>query len=257
MVTFLYSLSDFSVAILFGSVIALAFAAAPFLRVRLVGQVSEAHSENARTTMTTIMGFTGVVLAFSLVQAQGNLRSVQRTVASEAMQLNQIDRLLTSYGDPKVAAIRSAARTYAESVVTDEWPRLSEHGTSPQTSDLFRELSQQVLAIQPTPGRENIIYGDLVKILDQLAEGREDRLNATDLGLQPIFWGVIIFLTVLLVAVCAFIEPQRALFLGSLGAGLALLITLVFIFDQPFLGDASVSPDPIAKVLQIMSARPS
>ena len=110
MIAFLYSLSDLSVAILFGSGVALVFAIAPLLRVRLFGHVSEANSEIARTTMTTITGFTGVVLAFSLVQAQGNLRSVERTVANEALQLNQMDRLLTDYGDAKLATIREAVR---------------------------------------------------------------------------------------------------------------------------------------------------
>ena len=131
MIAFLYSLSDLAVAILFGSGVALLFAVAPLLRVRLLGHVSEANSEIARTTMTTITGFTGVVLAFSLVQAQGNLRSVEKTVANEALQLNQMDRLLTDYGDTKLAAIREAVRAYAESVVADEWPQLSEHGIGP------------------------------------------------------------------------------------------------------------------------------
>ena len=42
MIAFLYSLSDLSVAILFGSGVALVFAIAPLLRVRLFGHVSEA-----------------------------------------------------------------------------------------------------------------------------------------------------------------------------------------------------------------------
>jgi hypothetical protein len=71
MITFRYSLSNISVVILFGGLTALVFAAAPLLRKRLLGQVTEAHSEIARTTMTTVTGFTGVVLAFSLLQAQG------------------------------------------------------------------------------------------------------------------------------------------------------------------------------------------
>src|SRR3954447_15670488 len=106
MIAFLYSLSDLTAAVLFGPALALAFAVAPLLRERLFGQVSEANSEIARTTMTAITGFTGVVLAFSLVQAQGNLRSVEKTVANEALQLQQMDRLLTDYGDAKLAAIR-------------------------------------------------------------------------------------------------------------------------------------------------------
>jgi Protein of unknown function (DUF4239) len=259
MIAFLYSLSDLVVAILFGSGVALVFAVAPLLRVRLFGHVSEANSEIARTTMTTITGFTGVVLAFSLVQAQGNLRSVEKTVANEALQLNQMDRLLTDYGDAKLATIRGAVWVYAESVVADEWPQLSEHGSSQHTADLFRTLSQLVLAIQPTPGRESAIYADLVKTVDQLAESREDRLGETDLGLPPIYWEVIGVLLALLVGCAAFVEPRcgRVLSLGGLGAGLALLVTLVFVFDQPFLGNVSVRPDPIVGALQIMHARPN
>jgi hypothetical protein len=255
MITFLYSLSDLNAVALFGTVIALMFAGAPLLRIRVLGQVSEAHSEIARTTMTTVTGFTGVVLAFSLVQAQANLRSIEKTVATEAVQLNQMDRLLTSYGDPNVAEIRAVVRAYAGSVVTDEWPRLSEHSGSSHTGDLFRVLSQQVLAIRPTSGHENVIYGDLVKILDQLAESREELLDASDLGLPPIFWEVITFLTLLLVTFCAFVEPQRAVFLGGLGAGLGVLIGLVVVFDQPFLGKGSLTPDPIVRVLHIISTR--
>ena len=101
-----------------------------------------------------------------------------------------------------------------------------------------------------------MIYADLVKLADQLAESREDRLNATDLGLPPIFWEAIALLTVLLVGFAAFVEPRRAraMSLGGLGAGLALLIALVFIFDQPFLGDVSVTPDAIVKALSAMRA---
>jgi hypothetical protein len=82
-------------------------------------------------------------------------------------------------------------------------------------------------------------------------------LVETDLGLPPIYWEVIGFLLALLVGFAAFVEPRRGrvLSLGGLGAGLALLVTLVFIFDQPFLGNVSVRPDPIVKALQIMHAR--
>jgi hypothetical protein len=254
MVVFIYSLSDLNLTILFTSMAALAFTAAPLLRVHLLGHVSEATSETARTTMTMITGFTGAVLAFSLVQAQGNLRSVEKIVAAEAMQLSQVDRLLTSYGDANVAAIRESVRAYAESIVSDEWPKLSAHDNSRRTADLFRVLSRQILAIQPTPGRGTVIYGDLVRIADQLAESRQGRLEATDLGLPPIFWGAIGFLMLLLVIYSAFVEPRRAISLGGVGAGLALLISLVFIFDQPFLGQVSATPDPVQRMLEVMSA---
>ena len=102
-----------------------------------------------------------------------------------------------------------------------------------------------------------MIYGDLVRIADQLAESRQERLEATDLGLPPIFWGAISFLMVLLFIYAAFVEPRRAISLGGVGAGLALLISLVFIFDQPFLGQVSATSDPVVKALKVMGTRTS
>ena len=254
MVVFLYSLSDLNLTILFTSMAALAFTAAPLVRVRLLGHVSEATSETARTTMTMITGFTGAVLAFSLVQAQGNLRSVERIVAAEAMQLSQVDRLLTSYGDEMLwQFVKPRAPTPNPSSPTNG-PNSGNITTVSEPRNCSASLSRQILAIQPTPGRGTVIYGDLVRIADQLAESRQGRLEATDLGLPPIFWGAIGFLMVLLVIYSAFVEPRRAISLGGVGAGLALLISLVFIFDQPFLGQVSATPDPVKRMLEVISA---
>ncbi len=259
MIAFLYDAPDLGVAMLFGGVTALLFAVAPLVRMRLVGPVNQVNCEIARTTMVTVTSFTGAVLAFSLVQAQTNLRSVEKTVATEATQLNQMDRLLIRWGDPKVATIRVELHEYTASIVVDEWPQLSAHSSSARTAELFATLSRAVFALQPAPGRESVIYADLLKLADELAESREERLNATDLGLPPVYWEVISALTILLIGFAAFAEPRRGrmLALGGLGAGLGLLISLVFLFDQPFLGNVSVAPDAISKTLQIMQARTS
>jgi hypothetical protein len=256
MITFLYSLSDLAIAVLFSLMVALVFMASPLLRHKLFGEVSDSVSDFVRATMTPITGFTGVVLAFSLVQAQGNLRNVQKTVNMEALQLNQLDRLAISYG-PDLTAVRQTARDYAQSVVSDEWPRLRQHSYSPRATELFRMLSQRVLSIQPTVARENVIYGDLVRMTDQLAESREERLASSNVALPPIFWDVIGSLTILLIIFAGFVNARHAMSLGGLGAGVALLISLVFIFDQPFLGDSSVKPTAIVNVIQIMNARSS
>ena len=136
--------------------------------------------------MTPITGFTGVVLAFSLCRLKAICSNVERTVAMEAMQLDQVDRLLVGYGYTSVQCAKTA-RDYAQSVVSDEWPKFSDHSSSDRSAELFRSLSQEVLSIQPTGTRENVIYGDLVKMIDQLAESRDDRLAASDMGCRRSF----------------------------------------------------------------------
>jgi hypothetical protein len=97
---------------------------------------------------------------------------------------------------------------------------------------------------------QNVIYSDLVRMTDQLAESREQRLAESDLALPPIFWEVIGSLTILLIIFAGFVNTRHAMSLGGLGAGVALLISLVFIFDQPFLGDSSVKPTAIVNVFR-------
>ena len=52
MVTFLYSLSDLAIAVLFSLTIALVFMAAPLLRHKLFGEISDPVSDFVRATMT-------------------------------------------------------------------------------------------------------------------------------------------------------------------------------------------------------------
>jgi Protein of unknown function (DUF4239) len=254
MVVLLYRLSDIGIVALFGSIIATTFVTAPLLRHRLIGDVNDLISDVVRASMTPIIGFTGVVLAFSLVQAQGNLRNTQTTVALEAEQLDQLDRLLANYGTD-LSAVRQSARDYVQSVISDEWPKLIRHESSDRSATLFRSLAQQVLMIQPETARQNVLYGNLVSIVNQLALSRQNRLSEGRLRLPSVFWQVIASLTVLLAMFAGFVDLRHALTLGGMGAGLALLISLVFIFDQPFLGDVSVTPVPFAQTLQIMTAR--
>ena len=64
-------------------------------------------------------------------------------------------------------------------------------------------------------------------------------------------------LTILLIIFAGFVNARHAMSLGGLGAGVALLISLVVIFDQPFLGDSSVKPTAIVKAIQMMNTRSS
>jgi len=48
---------------------------------------------------------------------------------------------------------------------------------------------------------------------------------------------------------------DRALAFGAQGFGLALLVALVFIFDEPFKDQTALSPGPIITVIEEMEAR--
>jgi hypothetical protein len=82
---------------------------------------------------------------------------------------------------------------------------------------------------------------------------------ATKLELPSIFWETIIGLLAIVLLLATFSERTfgRAVALGCQGFGLALLVALVFILDEPFKGQTFVSPEPIVTVVAEIQARSS
>jgi hypothetical protein len=254
----IYDIPNIGVTLLFGIAGACLLAGAPFLREKVLRiRVPSAYSEATDKALAVVISFTGVVLAFLLVQATGNLRNLETQVATEAHNIEQMDRLFLRSGDPAISALRGALRDYANSIVRDEWPELRKGRSSEQTTALFRPISRGTFAIEPPPGRQSLIYAEILKKVDELSAEREARIvAATKLELPSIFWETIIGLLTILLLLATFSECTfgRAVALGCQGFGLALLVALVFIFDEPFKGQTSVSPEPIATVLAEMQA---
>lgn len=259
MFDWLYNLSDLGILVLFGVIGACLLGGAPFLREKLLRiQIPTADSEVAGKALGMVFRFAGLVLAFSLVQANGDLRKLETQVGVEAHNLAQMDRLILRYGDTNTNALRTALHDYAKSIVTDEWPELSKAKASGRTAALFRPISRGIIAIEPTAVRQSVLYAELLKKSDEIAGDRKARLvAATKLELPAIFWQAIVGLFAMLFVLAASLEctSGRVRALGAQGFGLALLVALVFIFDEPFKGQTAVSPGPIVTVIAEMEAR--
>jgi hypothetical protein len=259
MFNWLYHVPEFWTSLLSGIVCATLFAGAPFLREKMLRiRVTSAHSLAIDNALFVVVSFTGVVLAFSLVQATINFRNLDTQVGTEAHDITQLDRLILRYGDPANSFIRTALRDYANSIVVDEWPELSKGSSSARTAELFRPISRGILAIDPPAGRQSLIYSEMLKKVDEIAADRKARVvAAAKIELPQIYWETIMALLAILALLAAFSEATfvRAVALGAQGFGLALLVALVYIIDEPFKGETSISPQPIISVIVEMKAR--
>jgi Protein of unknown function (DUF4239) len=258
----LYKLPNSCIALLFGLIGAALFVGVLFLRVKLWRiQVQSDYAKAAHDALTVVIGFAGLILGFSLVQEQNNVRNLEAQLGTEANNLAQLDRLIVRFGAPGDDALRISLREYASSIVKDEWRELRKGGASGRTTMLFRELSQDVSAIDPAPGRQSLIYTEMLKKVDELALARESRLvAAASIRLAPIFWETIVFLLLILLVLASFSEitfsPGGAMALGCQGFAVTLLMALVFIFDRPF-KRRILSPQPIIKAIAEMQNRAS
>ncbi len=261
MFDFLYVFPNMVISALFGVGMFLAVAGLPFLLCPLLKMDRDKDTADfAVRGQATVISFLAIVLGFSLVNAQSNLRTVEAHIATEASAINQMDRLLLRFGDPKVAAMRPLLADYAQSIVRDEWPLLDKGEASQldaKASPAFGRLSRAIYTIEPTPGRQTEIYNQILSQVDAIGKMRSQRIQDAQTRLPAAFWQIIITLFVLLIVLALLIEPTvgRAIAVGGQALAVALLLSLVFIYNVPFKGQTSLQPDAVVKVIGIMQNR--
>jgi hypothetical protein len=209
---------------------------------------------NIHNSVSTILA---LIVAFSMVQAVATYKQTEHIIRQEAVRINNLDRLLVRYGNPELQTIRDALRTYAQSIVNDEWPLMDEGHKSAKTDDLFKPVSKGVIEIKATTPRENSLYSEMIKLADALADSRNDRLDAAEFSIPAIFWLLIIVILLLKSCLSAFAERSRSanFVLAIQMAAFSSLLSLTFTFDEPLKGDAAIKPTAIIEVIDVISKR--
>lgn len=232
--------------------------AAPFIGQRLFRlPADEKRADAAFDAFKAVMAMTGVVLAFALVEANANLHAVQALVAKEAAAITAADRSLLRSGNPGLITLRPALAAYATSIVDDEWPLLATEARSGDTDDAYNALSKQARAVNPADARQQAMFSELLKALDDMADYREQRLVEGESDLPSFFWvttgGLLAIGFGLALLTAATLHGIVSV--GATTAAIALLVGFTIIVDQPFEGETSVTPKEIVKALQLNSRR--
>ena len=258
MLTWLYRIPEPLVLALTAGLLAALSVGVPYLvqRLRFV-RPNDLNTEFVTRTWAPLFTMTALVLAFTLVEADTNFRRVDAQVTTEASQLNQLDRLLVRYGSADASKVRPLLLAYTRSIVRDEWPEMLKGGSSEKTAAAFSPISQGIMALQPEPGRETVIYTEMLKLLEASAVSRDTRLNDVHVGLPAIYWEVIAFSMAMLLLVSGTVERtgHRVLVIAAQVAVLGAFIGFAFIMDTPFLGDTAVTSDAIAHVAAVIEKR--
>jgi hypothetical protein len=205
----------------------------------------------------SIITLSGLLIGFLLNQAQTNFREVQALVSQEAGRINNLDRLLTRYGDPAIAQIRKELFEYMNSIVVDEWPNLVKGEGSEKTHMLWRGISRKIMALEPSTNRQTAMYTDIIKKSEEVAESREARIERASIRLPGLFWIVILICMFALLCINTLFVPSDSFVLGLkiLPITLGALISLLVITDQPFKGQSSVKPDAFYKIIESIKTR--
>lgn len=235
------------------AVLASSFAGRYLFRIR-------AHDERSRGALEafkSIVASLAFLLAFLLVQAEGNLTAIEKLLAQEASVLNTLDRSLLRFGSEDLASLRPTVRELALAVVEDEWRQLGVGERSATAESLLNTLSRRIRTTNATSMRQQSLFSEMVTQLDGFSDRREELIAAATTPLPPLFWKTVGGLVAVLcgLAFCVTPNPERVLTMAGVIMAAGLVMSLVLITEAPFSGDATIDPAPLLRVVKAMETR--
>lgn len=209
-----------------------------------------------------IIGIVGaicaVVLAFMMVTVWNQFHDTQLTIEREANQLEDLSRIAGGFQSPVAGELQQKLRDSGRAVIDDEWAAMA-HGEASQRAQIaMDELFQAYRGIEPQTRREKAIYSESLKHLEEMSASRSALLNACRDDIPHVVWVLLLLSGVTTVAFTYFFGTRSALaqslMTALLAIAVAFILFLIVALDNPFRGDLRVSPDPLKRVLERISA---
>ncbi len=216
----------------------------------------DSNSEATSATQQTIALIYGVTVAFAILVVWEQLDTALATTQREASDVEVIYRLAEQLPESDKARVQELSRSYARVVVDEEWPLLARGQGSPQAQDTLEELRRSIQEFDPQTMGEQALYTQMLTQVVTLEENRGLRLLASNEGVPPLLWIVLVIagiLTVTFAYLFGMEHPRvQMVRVAVLAVVVALSLYTVRVIEYPFVGEVQVRPEAFEKVLDRM-----
>jgi hypothetical protein len=235
-----------------------ALAVAGLFVVRRLVPLPLRESHNAATGILfgALYVMYGVMVGFSVYLVANQYDIAQKTVESEAGNVEEIHRLAGGLPEPQRREIRDLTESYARVVVEEGWPLMQQGRLSPRAEKLSGDLREEVVALDPGTAGEQAVYSQVLTLIQQLGENRNLRLLEAREGIPFILWFVLVVGGIMTIAL-TYLFGMKTFWLhvvtvASVAMIIALILYTIHALEFPFDGVVSVDPEAFEIVLRGM-----
>lgn len=168
--------------------IALSVAGLLIVRRRVPLTLLEEHHEVAGVCFAVVGGLYGIILAFVMVSSWERYETARQDTETEASAAADLYRHSSGFSEPTRSRLGSTVIAYVQSVVEDEFPAIKVGESSPPTQDRYFAVWDALLSAHPVDGWEVALYQSSLDRLDDLADGRRNRMFYLESGLPSLIW---------------------------------------------------------------------
>jgi hypothetical protein len=184
-----------------------------------------------------------------------NYNMANKSIHSEASGLTTIIDLAQTVPSLQKSPLVDYARSYARSIIEEEWKTLSAHGKpAPSTQREFEALRSATFKAVDSLDN-NAESKALMTAMQTVNDGRKARLSFVSFDVHPVRWYAILILALLvqLSVVLIHIAKPKALCVAIGITTLTILIpicTIALTLSSPYVGIISVSNSPLMALMQ-------
>mgnify|MGYP001610597547 CR=1 FL=1 len=212
------------------------------------------HHDIAGPIFATLGVVYAVLLAFVVVIAWQSFNESNVNVEKEANRLTDLVRDSGPFAQPFKDEMNKLASEYTRSVIDDEWKTMARGESSPRTREVVRKIEALYDGYSPRTDTERIFFAESIRKLNELCELRRSRLIDSKIGIHPVLWLVLILGAITTISFTYFFGSEnfnaQIMMVVLLSTLLALILFTILVFDFPFTGDVSVSPQAFKEMLK-------
>ncbi|POZ63813.1 DUF4239 domain-containing protein [Chromobacterium alticapitis] len=220
--------------------------------------ITEKQSDEVGVIIAVVGIFYGLIIAALLVRAIAHFDASMEIAEREASLASTLYRL-SAQGLPEAShKVKTGLQSYLENVIRHEWPRQQKGEEVLVSSPALGHLSQTLSTIRPASHREAEYLTLAQNKLNELYASRHTRLFNQAMTIPWEIWTVSLIGEVLLVFFAWLMHvPSKGVhfFLTcAMAVSISIVLAIILIYDTPFYGDISVSPEPYEKALRAIRA---
>ncbi len=220
------------------------------------------HQDVAGFLIAVVGVIYAVLLAFVVVIVWEDFGNADTTASNEAAAVGNLYRDAVAAGGPQGLALEQSVRTYAQSVVTEDWPEVAKHQKGSVDTDMkLDQVWRDVRDLDPAQGSgiQQAFATQAVADVSTATEARRTRILESTSGIPTPLWAVLIVGGIITVAFSYLFAVERlwahAVMVTALAALIGLSVLVILTLNLPYTGSVSVRPE--AMQIELDSAKPN
>lgn len=235
---------------------------APFFVRRRVGlERLVLNNEVAGFKYATLGVIYAVLLAFAVITVWEEYEEAADQVRDESSVVAAMHQLAEELPQNLREPALNELAAYLSAVITTEWPAMAAgRGATDEATAALHQLYQRYLGARPADPAVATLIDKSLDLLIRLSEIRRERLDSAEGSLPAVLGATLVIGAVLTVGFTLFFGAPNVVAQASMTGIICLMVLLVLfatmMLNRPFSGDVSVSPHPLADVLDQLAASP-